>query len=75
MVDAGSEHVFGYVRHHRDARVLALANFSEQAVTIGGNVLRIHGLSPALTDLVTGASVPAHHDFVLGPYQYAWLQT
>jgi amylosucrase len=75
VVHAGSELVFGYVRHHRDARVLALANFSEQEVIIGGNVLRIHGLSPMLTDLVTGASVPAHQDFALAPYQFAWLQS
>jgi amylosucrase len=75
VVDAGSEHVFGYVRHHQDARVLTLANFSEQEVTIGSNVLRMHGLSPTLTDLVTGAVVATHQDFILAPYQFAWLQS
>ncbi len=75
ILETGNEHVFGDVRRHRDSRVLALANFSERDQTIGANFLRIHALSEALTDLAAGAPVAPHTDFVLAPYQFAWLSS
>jgi len=36
IIGTGNGHVFGYVRHHDDDRVLVLANFSERAQPIAG---------------------------------------
>jgi len=74
IVDTDNPHVFGYVRHHDDQRVLVLASFTEQEQRIAANELRLHGLSYIFTDLVTGKQITSDEDFTLGPYQFVWLK-
>jgi glycosidase len=82
IIDTGNPQVFGYVRqhadHHRDEgvseRVLVLANFSEGEQHIAANDLRVHGLSYALTDLVSGTRVTSDEELVLEPYRFVWLR-
>jgi amylosucrase len=68
VMNIGNDHVLGYVRHAPGggSRVLVFANFSEQAQTISGNLLRVYGQSYSFTDLVTGRTIPAA-DFELEP--------
>jgi amylosucrase len=73
VLDSGSPHVFGYVRQNGGARVLALANFSETEQHIAANTLRLHGLSYAFTDLVSGQTISLDNDLALGPYRFVWL--
>jgi glycosidase len=82
IVDTGNPHVFGYARQdaaHSDVgdvsrRVLVLANFVESEQRIKANELRLHGLSYAFTDLVTGEHITSDEDLVLMPYQFVWLK-
>jgi amylosucrase len=73
VVDSGNPQVFGYVRQGDGARVLALANFSEREQRVAANTVRLHGLSYAFTDLVTGQAVSAEDDLVLEAYRFVWL--
>lgn len=82
IVDVGNPQVFGYVRQHADhcreegvsERVLVLANFSEGEQSIAANDLRVHGLSYALTDLVSGTQVMSDEELILEPYRFVWLR-
>ncbi len=82
IVDTGNPHVFGYVRQSANpqtgdgtaGRVLVLANFSEREQRISDNELRLHGLSYAFTDLVTGEHITSDEDLVLMRYQFVWLK-
>jgi len=74
VVETGNGSVFGYVRHHADSRVLALANFSEAAQAVAANAVRLYGLGYAFTDLVTGGAIVLGEDtLVLEPYQLMCL--
>ena len=73
VVDPGNDQVFAYVRRCAGHRLLALANVTEREQTIAANQLRIHGVGYAFVDLVTGRSVTACEDLVLGSYRFAWL--
>jgi glycosidase len=75
IVETGNDHIFGYVRECGGTRVLVLANFSESEQTICANLLRTKGLSETFLNLVTHDDVTALKDLVLGPYQFAWLQS
>jgi glycosidase len=72
VVDTWSDHVFGYVRSHGDARVLVAANFTEQEQVVGATILPDVGLTPM--DLVTGQTVSLEHGLRLAPYQFVWLK-
>lgn len=82
IIDTGNPHVFGYVRQYeghptkedRDGRVLVLANFIESEQGIRANELRVHGLSYAFTDLVTGDHITSDEDLILEPYRFVWLK-
>ena len=74
IIDTGDPHVFGYVRHHGDQRVLVLASFTEQEQRIAANELRLHGLSYTFTDLVTDEQITSDEDLILGPYRFVWLK-
>ncbi len=75
VMNIGNDHVLGYVRRAsgEGRRVLVLANFSEQAQTISGNLLRLYGLGYTFTDLVTGVTL-ATGDFELGPCGFMCLR-
>ena len=76
VMNVGNDHVLGYVRHApgEGRRLLVLANFSEQAQTISGNLLRLYGLGYTFTDLVTGQTL-ATGDFELGPCGFMCLRS
>jgi glycosidase len=54
VINTGNPHVLGYVRLHNHQRALIFANFSEEAQTLPGNLLRLYGLGYELTDMFTG---------------------
>jgi amylosucrase len=72
---AEQRHIFGYVRQHSDARVLALANFSGEPQSVSTNLLRLYGLSYRFKELVSGESIDAEGegDVTLAPYDLLWL--
>lgn len=72
VVDAGSDHVLGYVRSHSGQRVLVFGNFSEQPQIIPANLLRLYGLGYQFTNLETGAVLP-FQDLKLDGYQLICL--
>lgn len=51
VINTGNPHVLGYVRLHDHQRALVFANFSEEAQTLPGNLLRLYGLGYQLTDM------------------------
>ena len=51
-------------------RALAFATFSEEAVILPGNLLRISGLSYQLQELISGTQIWLA-DILLGPFQLA----
>jgi amylosucrase len=73
IIDPGNEHIFGYVRHHEGARVLVLANFTEQTQSIPANTIRLYGLSYAYGDLVSRAEFSLQDELALEPYSFVWL--
>jgi amylosucrase len=73
VVDAGNPHVFGYIRQHAGARILILANFSEQEQRVAANTVRNHGLSYTFRDLAGGGVITLSADLTLAPYQFIWL--
>jgi glycosidase len=74
VIPTHNDHVFGYVRRYQGQRLLVLANFTEQEQTIAANEIRLHGLSYAFTDLVSGQQVSLGQDLQLAPYQFVWLK-
>jgi amylosucrase len=74
IIGTGNPHVFGYVRRGEGQRVLVLACFTEQEQRIAANELRLHGLSYAFTDLVTGEQITCDEDLNLEPYRFVWLE-
>jgi amylosucrase len=72
-VDTGNGHIFGYVRHRDQQRVLVLANFSEHEQRIAANTVRVHGLGYHFEDLVSGQPASIESDLVLEPYGVRWL--
>jgi len=73
IVDTGNPHVLGYVRQSQGQRILVLASFSEQEQRIAANDLRVHGLSYAFVDLVSGKQRAATEDLTLEPLGFVWL--
>lgn len=74
FVGTGNPHVFGYLRSDKDAEILFLNNFSDQAQTVSKNVLRLRGLVYPLVDLVNDVVYEDEADLILQPCQYLWLQ-
>jgi amylosucrase len=82
IIDTGNPHVFGYVRQgagpsgdgEASGRVLVLANFIESEQRVSANELRLHGLSYAFADLVTGEEIRSDGDLILAPYRFVWLK-
>lgn len=73
VLDAGNGHVFGYLRRSGPARLLVLANFSEQPQRVAANLVRAYGLGYAFDDLISGQRVHLGGDVELEPYQVLWL--
>jgi amylosucrase len=73
VVDPGNNALFAFVRRHAGERLLVLANVTDREQIVAANELRLHGLAPAFTDLVTGEAVTATGDLTLAPYRLAWL--
>ncbi len=73
MLDSGNPHVLAYLRRRGAARVLVLANFSEQEQRLPANLLRVHGLSYGMQDLPTSELLEAAGELSLQPYRLLWL--
>ncbi len=67
----GNPSVLGYTRQGGTTRVLALANFSEVAQPVRGEVFG--ALPAAADDLLNGLRLELHAGLTLGPYQVVWL--
>ena len=72
VINTGNPHVLGYIRLHDHQRVLVFANFSEEAQTLSGNLLRVYGLGYKLTDMLTGKAV-AVQDLTIQPLEMICL--
>ncbi|MBK1643856.1 alpha-amylase [Thiocapsa imhoffii] len=67
-------HVLAFARHRQDGHLLVLANFSEHAQSVQGDLPRHAGLTGALTDLLGGDGVTDPSDRIrLPPYGLKWL--
>ena len=62
-------HVLGYTRNHA---LLVLANFSEDAQTVGA--LTLSAMPEEAFDLISGETVSLHEGVTLRPYQVLWLE-
>ncbi len=76
IVPSGNPHVLAFVRHAGGQRVVVLANFSDSAQTVAGNVLRLYGPGYRFRDHIRGADleVSAREPLRLNPYDLFWLE-
>jgi len=72
VINTSNPHVLGYVRLHDHQRALVFANFSEEAQTLSGNLLRVYGLGYQLMDMQTGKTV-AVQDLTMRPLEMMCL--
>lgn len=73
IVDTGNDHVFGYFRTTPEQSILCLANFSDQAQTVGAPRLRQLGLKKVLVDIIAGQTVVARQQLDMQPLQFMVL--
>jgi amylosucrase len=73
VINTGNPHVLGYVRLHEHQRALVFANFSEEAQTLPGNLLRLYGLGTKLTDMFSGLDF-AIKDWTIPPLELFCLR-
>lgn len=73
MIDTGNEHVLGYIHSRDGEHVLALANFSENEITLPGNLLRLYGQGSHCIDLISNEDLGLQ-DFVMDSYQFRLLK-
>lgn len=74
VIVADNPHLFGFVRHHGGQRLLILANFSEHAQSVDGNMLRMYGAGTHFTELVQQTTITIGETLLLDAYQYLWLE-
>ncbi|MEZ6115673.1 MAG: alpha-amylase family glycosyl hydrolase [Pirellulaceae bacterium] len=73
LIPVMNPHVLGYARIHEGNRILVLANFSENAQPVSGNVVRTAGLGHYFVDKITDRSIRTDQELILAPYQCMWL--
>jgi amylosucrase len=74
VVNAGTDHVFAYVRSNEHQRILVLANFTEQIQRVRANEVRLYGLAYHFRELIGGSALHlGDDDLLLEPYQVMWL--
>ena len=73
VIDTGNDRLFGFVRAAGSARVVVVANFSEQPQPIAAYHIRQHGFTQPCLDLLTSAPVELDHELTLEPYQLLCL--
>ena len=73
LIPLKNPHVLGFLRIQESHRLMVLANFSEEAQPISGNLLRTAGLGRFFEDLVSGETYRTSEDPTLAPYQVVWL--
>jgi amylosucrase len=74
VIDTGNPHLFGYLRHDDEHRLLVVTNFSEQSHSMDANTLRFYGMGYHFIDVVHGASYSAEEPLTLKPYGFVWLK-
>lgn len=74
LIDLSNPHVLGFLRKHEGHRLIVLANFSDSAVMISGNRIRMVGLGRHFSDLLSGHEVETGERIALEPYQSLWLE-
>ncbi len=72
VMNTGNNHVLGFLRISENRRAIILANFSEAEQHLQGNLLRIYGIAPSFTDLITKQRIAAQ-EIILAPYQLLCL--
>jgi amylosucrase len=73
VIDTGDPHVFGFLRSSGSARLIVLANFSEETRTLPANLLRLYGISYGFHDLLTSERFSLR-EIPLEAYQLRVLQ-
>ncbi|MFT5302874.1 MAG: amylosucrase [Mariniblastus sp.] len=74
LINNQNAHVLGYVRSNNGSRLIVLANFSETAQTIAGNMLRTKGMGRFFKDHVSNVTLSTSEPIKLQPYQLLWLE-
>lgn len=73
LVNTGNPHVLGFIRTRESYRLIVLANFSEHAMSLSGNLLRTAGLGRFFEDAITGETISTSGQVAVDPYQIMWL--
>lgn len=73
VIDAGTRHVFGYIRAAMNERILILNNFSEYEIQLDTDHLAAYGIRQGIRDIYSGTAVNGDKELVLAPYAFMWL--
>ena len=73
VINTDNKHILGYARTSGANRLLVFANFSEEAQSISGNLLRLYGLSDQFRDRLSGKTIK-HEDLMMEPFGFACLE-
>ncbi|TWT59013.1 Amylosucrase [Thalassoglobus neptunius] len=73
LINLRNPHVLAYVRMNDSARMVVLANFSEEPQEISGNQIRTAGFGHFFEDVLEGSELNTSADISLSPYQIRWL--
>lgn len=74
ILETYNPHAFSFARIGEQERLLVIANFSEESISIPGSITDILA-STSMTDLLTGRSVSRDEVIELCAYQVVWIHT
>lgn len=74
ILETYNPHAFSFARIGDSARLLVIANFSEQSISIPGSTTDILA-SSEMTELLSGAAVKREDPINLEAYQVVWIHT
>jgi len=72
ILETYNPHAFAFARVGESGRLLVIANFSEQPVSIPGTITDILA-SSKMVDLLSGRSVVRDEPIALAPYDIVWI--
>ena len=74
LIDVANPHVLGFIRKHEGYRLIVLANFRDDRVTLDGNHIRTAGLGRVFRELLGGGEFSTGETIDLDAYQSVWLE-
>lgn len=73
LMQQPNSHLLAFVRRHLGNQTIVLANFSEDAQTMSGNVLRTFGFGRFFRDQLTDRTIGTSESISIDPLQLMWL--